>query len=81
MACRNGSVRLIEWQECSSSRVRAIAYDEAGERILVRFTDGTEWQYLHCPPSVWADFADPQTSKGRFIHDRLDAHPNGPLVD
>ena len=72
---------MIEWIECSSRRVVAVAYDGEDERILVRFTDGTQWQYLGCPPSVWDEFMDPATSKGKFIFDRLNSHQHGPLVD
>ena len=73
---------MIEWIECTdSSRVTAIAYDNDSERILVRFPDGMEWQYHGCPPLVWDEFTSPHTSKGTFIHEHLNQHQNGPLVD
>ena len=74
---------MIEWIEVTDSdRVSAIAYDEEGERIFVRFSkDGTEWQYHGCPPIVWEQFTDPATSKGRFIFEQLNSHTHGPLVD
>lgn len=73
---------MIEWIDCTdSSRVSAIAYDEEAERILVRFPDGTEWQYLGCPPAVWEEFVAIQTSKGTFIHEHLNQHPHGRLLD
>lgn len=72
---------MIEWTECTgSSRVSAVAYDDEAERILVRFRDGTEWQYLGCPPVVWDEFNAPGASKGRYIHQVLNYHTNGPLV-
>lgn len=73
---------MIEWIDCTdSTRLQAVAYDEDGERILVRFTDGTEWQYQGCPPPVWDDFMSPQTSKGTFIHQELNQHQHGPLTE
>jgi hypothetical protein len=73
---------VIDWIDCAdSSRVLAVAYDEVGERILVRFRDGTQWQYQGCPPAVWEEFNSPQTSKGRFITERLDQHQHGPLTE
>ena len=73
---------MIDWIETpESSRVEAIAYDELAERILVRFRKGgLEWQYQGCPPSVWDEFCAPGTSKGAFIHERLNQHEHGPLV-
>lgn len=74
---------MIEWVESpESTRVSAVAYDEETERILVRFRDdGTEWQYLGCPPEVWDEFCAPGTSKGTFIFERLNQHQHGPLLD
>lgn len=71
----------IEWIEVpESSRIAAMAYDEENERILVRLRDGNKgWQYMGCPPAVWEEFANPATSKGTFIHERLDFHQHGPL--
>jgi hypothetical protein len=70
------------WMPVSNStRVSAIAYDPAGERIMVRFLkDGTEWQYGECSQSVWDAFSATGVSKGRFIAAILDHHPHGPLM-
>lgn len=74
---------MIDWIETpESSRIEMAAYDETEERILVRFRGtATAWQYRGCPRHVWDEFCAPGTSKGRFIHERLDYHPNGPFVD
>lgn len=74
---------MIEWIETpDSSRVEAVAYDEEGERILVRFRKGgAGWQYLGCPPQVWDEFCAAGTSKGNYITERLNQHQHGPLVD
>jgi len=73
---------MIDWIEVSdSSRVAAVAYDVEKETIYVRFhKDGVEWWYGNCPPHVWEQFTMPGVSKGRFIHEMLDNHPNGRLV-
>ena len=71
---------MIEWIEVTDSkRVTAVAYDEDGERILVRLRNGPEWQYEGCPPFVWEEFTAEGTSKGQFIHERLNHHNHGPL--
>ncbi len=73
---------MIDWIECTdSSRVQAVAYDEEGERILVRFPDGAQWQYHGCPQAVWEEFTSPQTSKGTFIFEQLNQHQHGPFTD
>jgi len=74
---------MIEWIEVpNSTRIIAMAYDVENERILVRLRDGNKgWQYLGCPPSVWQEFSDPATSKGKFIHERLNHHQHGPLLE
>jgi len=73
---------MIDWLPVTDSkRVIASAYDADGERILVRFPDGKEWQYHGCPLTVWEEFIAPGTSKGTFIHQRLNFHANGPVVD
>jgi len=70
---------MISWVDVpDSERVTAIAYDSEQETIYVRFKrDGVEWWYGSCPPHVWEQFTQPGVSKGRFIREVLDHHPNG----
>jgi hypothetical protein len=69
---------MMQWVDVhDSQRVVAVAYDSKQEVIYVRFPDGSAWWYGGCPPHVWEEFTSPGTSKGRFIKDSLDAHPNG----
>lgn len=71
---------MIDWIEVTdSTRVTAVAYDEEGERILVRLKNGPEWQYEGCPRFVWEEFMAIGVSKGGFIHDRLNHHTHGRL--
>lgn len=71
----------MDWIDVTdSSRVSAVAYDREQEVIMVRFlNDGVEWWYGNCPPQVWEEFTRPGTSKGRYIYEQLDHHPNGRL--
>lgn len=74
---------MTDWIDVSDSgRVSAVAYDAEEERILVHFKD-TEllWQYRGCPPFIWDEFMDPSTSKGLFIHERLNHHDHGPYTE
>jgi hypothetical protein len=73
----------FEWIDVpESSRISAMAYDEENERILVRLRDGEKgWQYNGCPPGVWEEFSNRATSKGTFIHERLNFHKHGPLEE
>lgn len=72
---------MIDWIEINdSARVTAVAYDPQQEIIYTRFPNGVEWQYLACPPNIWADFMLPTTSKGRYISQVLDHHPNQRFV-
>ena len=74
---------MIEWIDSpESSRVEAVAYDDEGERILVKFRKGGKrWQYGGCPPHIWAEFCAPGASKGSYINERLNHHRHGPFVD
>ena len=69
----------IDWIDVSDSdRVIAVAYDAEQEIIYARFKrDAVEWWYGSCPPHIWEQFTAPGTSKGRFIHQELNNHPNG----
>lgn len=72
---------MIKWIPVhDSSRIVAMAYDSSIDTIYVRFPNGIEWWYSNCPASVWEKFSAPGTSKGRFIHEVLDHHPNGRLL-
>ncbi|GJM36654.1 MAG: hypothetical protein DHS20C19_00210 [Acidimicrobiales bacterium] len=72
---------MIEWIPTpESSRTDAIAYLPEEDSILVRFPDGAEWRYDSCPANVWEEFAYPVTSKGAYIREQLDQHPNGPFA-
>jgi hypothetical protein len=75
----NRGMTMLDWIGVGDShRVSAVAYDSSKEIIYVRFCkDGIEWWYGNCPPHLWEEFIRPGVSKGRFIHDVLDAHPNG----
>lgn len=72
----------INWVDVADSeRVAAVAFDPEQETIYVRFKrDGTEWWYSSCPAHIWEQFTAPGVSKGRFINEELDSHPNGRLV-
>jgi KTSC domain len=75
---RRNLVSDIEWIDVSDSkRIVAMAYDEAGEAILVRFAkDEVEWCYEGCPLHVWEEFSDPAQSKGSYIHEILNHKPH-----
>ena len=68
---------MTDWIPVVSDWVRAIAYDEPNERILVEFHDGVRWWYGECPPGIWEEFNSPGTSKGQYIHSVLNGHPYG----
>lgn len=68
---------MLEWNAVQSTRVVAAAFDADQETIFVQFPDGIRWWYGGCGREVWEEFMSPTTSKGRFIHDVLDHHPNG----
>ncbi|MBT9136687.1 MAG: hypothetical protein DDT34_01769 [Firmicutes bacterium] len=72
----------IEWSSVvGSTWVTAEAYSAEEEAIYVRFSDGTGWKYLACPPSVWRDFTAEGQSRGKFINSTLKFKPGGKLVD
>jgi hypothetical protein len=68
----------LEWQAVDSTRIIAEAYDAEAETIYVEFPKGgVQWWYGGCPIEVWRDFTAPGQSRGQFIHQVLDAKPNG----
>lgn len=65
-----------DWEPVShSSRITAEAYLADPGRILVRFTDGTEWWY-EASVEEWDDF-QAATSPGQYIADVLNHKDNG----
>lgn len=68
----------IEWQPVDSSRITAEGYDAEAETIYVEFPKGgVQWWYAACPLDIWEQFTAPGQSRGQFIHQVLDAKPNG----
>jgi len=69
---------ILNWVPVTgSTRVEAIAYDPDTETIYARFHEGVEWWYGACPPMIWEEFSSPNTSKGQYINQILNGHPNG----
>jgi len=68
---------MLEMFPAASSRITEMGYDGGTATIYVRFTDGTPWCYLNVPEEVWEEFVA-APSKGRFIHQVLDAYEHGP---
>lgn len=68
---------MIEWiPVTTSTRIVAEAYDPTTETIYVRFPNGVEWRYSHCPPHIWEEFTA-GSGRGRYIHDVLNHKPHG----
>lgn len=68
---------IPEWTPVvGSSRIVAECYLSEAETILVRFLNGTEWQYRACPAATWLAFSAPGQSRGAFIAHELDHKPN-----
>lgn len=63
----------IEWESVESSNISAIAYDEAGERILVRFKDDAAWAYDDCSKELFERFRL-APSVGKFFHANIKGH-------
>lgn len=72
---------MVDWRAVEGSdRIIAEAYDEALEMIFVRFPNGVEWSYAACPRHVWEEFTAYGQSRGQYIHQVLNAKPNGRFV-
>jgi hypothetical protein len=68
----------FEWQSVESTRIVAEGYDPETETIYVEFPkNGVQWWYGACPPEVWSLFTAHGQSRGQFIHQVLNAKPNG----
>jgi hypothetical protein len=68
---------VLEWTPVASTRITAAAYDAEAEVIYVEFPNGRRWWYAACEKPTWDEFINPATSKGSYIHNVLDSHPNG----
>ncbi|WP_078893890.1 KTSC domain-containing protein [Streptomyces sp. NRRL S-1022] len=63
---------MLDWVRVSESKlVAACAYDEAAERIFVRFHSGTVWRFENCSREMWRSLMISGTSKGRYVQDVL----------
>ena len=68
---------MLEWRPVQSERIAFAAFDPEQQVIFVQFPNGKRWWYGNCTADMWAEFMGPSTSKGRYIKDTLDNHPNG----
>jgi len=64
----------------SRPRALKIAYSREAEKLVVRFRDGTWWEYNEVPVDIWNDLKV-SDSTGRYLkHSGLDQHDNmGPF--
>lgn len=69
----------MDWTDSKSSNVAAYAYDQAQQRLHVRFRNGTLGHYENVPPKLHQEFAGAE-SHGKFIHGRLKAQDKHPWV-
>ena len=53
-----------------ATTIRAIRYDEARQRLVVRFIDGGEYAYVGVPGEVHRSFVDAD-AKGRFFAEAI----------
>jgi hypothetical protein len=70
----------LNWQPIVSTRITHEAYDPDGERIVVRFPDGVEYEYRACPSATWLAFTAPGQSRGEYIAQVLNHKPRGPYI-
>ena len=56
----------MDYVAVSSSTIAAIAYDDQGRTLGVRFAHGGEYWYHGVPQPVYQDFAGAE-SKGRYF--------------
>lgn len=61
-------------------RALKLAYSKTAEKLVVRFRDGTWWEYNQIPPDMWNDLKA-SDSTGRYLkHSGLDTHDDmGPF--
>lgn len=61
-------------------RAKKIAYSKTAEKLVIKFRDGTWWEYNEIPPEMWNDLKS-SDSTGRYLkHSGLDTHDNmGPF--
>lgn len=65
----------LTWQAVESSVISAEAYESETRTIYVRYHNGAEWGYGHCPRKVWQEFTAPGQSRGRYLNHVLKAKP------
>lgn len=59
---------MADWvQTPESSHVEAIKYEPEERSVYVKFNDGSVYQYMNVPESVWEELLA-SGSKGRFIN-------------
>lgn len=68
---------MVEMFPVVSTRISEMGFEPDTATVYVRFTDGVSWCYMNVPIDVWEQFVASPT-KGGFIHQTLNAYPNGP---
>lgn len=61
-------------------RAKKIAYSKSMQKLVIKFRDGTWWEYNEVPPEMWNDLKS-SDSTGRYLRNSgLDTHDNmGPF--
>lgn len=57
--CPNTAItetEMTEFQPIVSSNLESAAYDAGREVVIVRFKNGTAYEYPNCSPELWKDF-------------------------
>jgi len=77
-----GGVTMPEMQPVESSTIREIGFDEASEKLLVRFKDGGLYTYSDVPKEVYEEMLSAR-SVGRYFHQnvRLQFSCEGPMKE
>lgn len=57
----------MRWMHVESGALIAIAYDDTGRRLRVRFTDGSTYEYRDVPPDAYATLMS-APSKGQCFN-------------
>jgi lysyl-tRNA synthetase class 2 len=63
-----------------ATAIRGIRYDEARQRLVVRFVDGDEYAYVGVPGEVHRSFVDSDSKRRFFVAEIRDRYPYNKLT-
>lgn len=83
---KEATAKALTFEPIVSSNLASAAWDAEREVIIVRFQNGSAYEYPNCSSSLWRDFSSQFDGKkgrsaGKFLNAQLRPRPYTKIAD